>query len=39
MIVVQDGDVARLGGRGDQQVGRWDPTLSATVSEKCLDHN
>ncbi len=37
MIVMQDGGAARLGGRSDQQIGRRDPTMSATAGEKCLD--
>lgn len=36
MIIMQDGDAGSLRGRGDQQVGWRDPTMSAPVGEKCL---
>lgn len=37
MVVVQYGNAAIRCGRGDQQVGRRDPTMPATVGEKRLD--
>lgn len=37
MIIVQNGEAARLCGRSNQQVGRRDPTMPATVGKKCLD--